>query len=229
MSHAQSTASVLNPIKPNPKPVVPHQPHCASTPVESLDLHALIRPETPFEERLLHLPAIRRGLKWGQPRFGHPEGKVGLHVREVLDNLDRMDLCPDTRALLRIVAIVHDAFKWQEPRTVPRDWNHHHGRLARRFLEPLLDDRLVLDLVEWHDEGWYIWRYLFVEEKPWVAQHRLDALIRRFGAQIQTYYLFFKADTCTGDKLRSPLEWFEQAIPGLRIVTLPGADVRQRV
>lgn len=229
MSHAQSTTSALYPKKPKPKTVVPPQlPSCTPF-VDTSDLYDLIRPETPFEERLLTLPEIRRGLKWGQPRFGHPEGKVGLHVRDVLDNLDRMELCPDTRPMLRIVAIVHDAFKWQEPRTVPRNWNLHHGRLARQFLKTLLDDPLLLDLVEWHDEGWYIWRYFFVEEKPWVAQHRLDALIRRFGAQIQTYYLFFKADTCTGDKLRSPLEWFEQTIPGLRIVTLPGAEVRQRI
>ncbi len=229
MSHAQSTTSVLNPIKPENQLVVPPQPPRRITLGAPLDLYELIRPETPFEERLLDQPDIRRGLKWGQPRFGHPEGKVGLHVREVLDNLDRMELCPDTRAMLRIVAIVHDAFKWQEPHTFPRNWNLHHGRLARLFLESLLDNHLLLDLVEWHDEGWYIWRYLFVEEKPWVAQHRLEALIRRFGAQIQTYYLFFKADTCTGDKLRSPIEWFEQAIPGLRIVTLPGADLRQSI
>ncbi len=180
-----------------------------------------------LEERLLRMPVVRHGLLWGQPRFGHPEGTVALHVREVLDNLDALPLCPDTRAMLRLVAIVHDAFKWQEPRTYPRDWTRHHGRLARQFLQTIIDDKLMLDLVEWHDEAWYIWRYLFVEEKPWVAQHRLEALIRRFGAQIQLYYLFFKADTCTGDKLRSPLEWFERAIPGLRIAALPRAEVRK--
>jgi hypothetical protein len=35
-------------------------------------------------ERLEHEPAahadLLRGLEWGRGRFGHPEGRVGLHV-----------------------------------------------------------------------------------------------------------------------------------------------------
>ncbi len=205
-----------------------HSVRILQEPVSSLDdeLYCLLPPENMLEQRLLSMPPIRKGLYWGEPRFGHPEGIVARHVQEVLRNIDLMACCPDTRVRLRIAAIVHDAFKWQEPRTIPRDWSRHHGRLARKFLEKIIDDILLLDLIEWHDEAWYIWRYLFIEEKPWVAHHRLEALIKRFGSQLQLYYLFFKADTCTGNKIHAPLRWFEQTIPGLKIVTLLGAEVK---
>lgn len=54
----------------------------------SASLIRLIKPETELERELLHTPEFQVGMCWGEPRFGHPEGKVGLHVREVLDNID---------------------------------------------------------------------------------------------------------------------------------------------
>ena len=48
------------------------------------DFHEMLKPETELEVRLLENPLFQEGLNWGKPRFGHPEGKVGLHVRDVL-------------------------------------------------------------------------------------------------------------------------------------------------
>jgi len=185
-------------------------------------LEALLRPETESEHQLLALPDFRVGLLWGEPRFGHPEGKVVLHVREVLDNIDRIaHLSPELRTRLRLVAITHDTFKFAEDRTYPRDWTKHHGYLARLHMEAYTNDGIALDLMESHDDAFYAWRYErhapFREENPTKS---LDVLLQRMGYCLQEYYLFFKCDTQTGDKTQASLKWFEQTVPGLEIVRI---------
>ena len=121
-------------------------------------IQSLLRPETDLERHLLWVPEFRYGLLWGEPRFGHPEGQVGIHIREVLDNIDLVPgLTPPERLQLRLVALVHDTFKYAEDRSRPRDWSKHHGVLARRFLEPYTNDAIVLDLIETHDDAYYAW------------------------------------------------------------------------
>lgn len=180
----------------------------------SPDLKALLKPETALEKRLLSLPEFQQGLYWGEPRFGHPEGKVAWHVREVLDNIDRLSgLAAADRERLRLVAFAHDTFKFAEDRSHPRDWARHHSVLARRFMEQFTADRAVLDLIETHDDAYYAW----LATKPGhpLAQtgaHTLAKLLDRVGHCLQLYYLFFKCDTQTGDKTQAPLKWFEKAV-----------------
>lgn len=183
-------------------------------------LEALLRPETDLERYLLTEPDFRRGLLWGEPRFGHPEGKVGLHVREVLDNIDAIpDLPCEQRRQLRLITLVHDTFKYAEDRSHPRNWDLHHGRLARLFLEPFVNDHTVLDIVETHDDAYYAWLAQKHEQFSREHPHKsLDTLLSRIDYCLQLYYLFFKCDTQTGDKTQAPLKWFERTVPGIRVV-----------
>jgi hypothetical protein len=172
-------------------------------------LEELLQPETELERHLLELPEFRHGLWWGEPRFGHPEGKVALHVREVLDNINAIpELMPDDRARLRLIAIAHDTFKHAESRTRPRDWTRHHGVLARRFMEHYTSDSAILDIIETHDDAYYKWMAQRRRPSP---HSQLDSLMSKVGYCIQLYYLFFKCDTQTGDKTQAPLRWFEHA------------------
>lgn len=177
-------------------------------------LENLLRPETPLERELLATAGFRHGLLWGEPRFGHPEGKVVFHVREVLDNIDRIPaLGVPQREQLRLIAFAHDTFKYAEDRSRPRDWQKHHGVLARRYLESYTSDTDVLDVVETHDDAYYAW----LGERHGAAPggRTLDSLLRRMGHCLQLYYLFFKCDTQTGDKTQAPLKWFERMVPGI--------------
>ncbi len=175
-----------------------------------------LRPETSRERALLALPELQEGLHWGEPRFGHPEGKVFLHVREVLDNIERISLLePRVREQLRLVAFAHDAFKFCEDRGQPRDWSRHHGILARQFMENFTDDSLVLDIIELHDEAYYVWRDFRQNRAP---ARSLDALLARVEYCLQPYYLFFKCDTQTGDKTQAPWRWFEGAVLGVETI-----------
>ena len=146
-------------------------------------MESLLRPETALERHLLTVPEFRHGLLWGEPRFGHPEGKVLLHVREVLDNIDHIDGLPEPlRTQLRLITFVHDTFKFAEDRSHPRDWSKHHGQLARRFLEPFIRDAAVLDVMETHDDAYYAWLGQKHEQFGRENQHKsLEQLLDRVG------------------------------------------------
>ena len=183
------------------------------TTLGKVDLEAELQPETDLERKLLENPAFFRGLFWGVPRYGHPEGEIYKHIREVLANIDRLRPGAEMRAQLRLIAYVHDTFKYKEDKTFPRDWSRHHGVYARRFLENFIDDPLLLNIIELHDEAT---KYLFHRLDE--GEARLQRMLESVGAQRQLFYLFFKCDTLTGDKNPAPLKWFENTIPDITIV-----------
>ncbi|MDV7390303.1 hypothetical protein RZS08_03065, partial [Arthrospira platensis SPKY1] len=51
-----------------------------------------LQPETDLERQLILHPEFREGLLWGVPRYGHPEGEIYKHIREVLDNIERLPI-----------------------------------------------------------------------------------------------------------------------------------------
>lgn len=181
-----------------------------------LDFKTIIRPETEFENLLIATPEFQKGYDWGMPRFGHPEGKVGLHVREVLDNIEVLELDPSTRRSLRLVALAHDTFKFQEFKFGKR-WRHH-GLLARDFMERYLMDSALLDIIELHDEAFYVWRAFTLEGKMEEAHLRLKNLIEKIGDHLPLYFLFYKCDTKTGDKVQAPLFWFEELMREMGVI-----------
>jgi hypothetical protein len=184
----------------------------------TIDFKSLIPPETKLESELLSLPEFEEGYNWGKPRFGHPEGKVGFHVREVLDNVDDLDLDRPTRDSLRLITLVHDTFKYQERKVRHFQSHNHHGVLARRFMENFISEKPILDIIELHDEAYYVWRFLFLQNKPDLAWSRFDSLLKRLDKHLPLYFLFFKCDTQTGDKIQAPLRWFEQQLKELKVL-----------
>lgn len=186
----------------------------------TVDLEFELQPETLLEQRLLEDPVFRKGLVWGVPRYGHPEGEVYKHVREVLDNIERLTITEEERLRLRLIAYAHDTFKYLENKEVPRRWERHHAVLARRFLERYTDDLVVLTITQYHDEAYYIWRDHYLYQAPQRAEARMAHLLNRIGDHRQLYYYFFKCDTQTGDKNPAPLQWVEENFPGIQPVEL---------
>ena len=189
-----------------------------SRPLTDSDFRQVLRPETDMEHQFLQEPEFVYGLGWGTPRYGHPEGEVYKHIREVLNNIDQLELPASLRQDLRLIAFVHDTFKHKESKGYPRDWSRHHGVLARHFLERYLSQPLLLDITELHDEAYYAWRMEFLQQKPYASQLRLQQLLDRIAPDLQLFYLFFACDTYTGDKNPAPVKWFEQVVPGIQPV-----------
>jgi len=172
----------------------------------------LIQPETKLEKLLLQEEVLQKGLMWGKPRKGHPEGRVLNHVREVLDNVDAIAATKKMRSQLRLITILHDSFKFQEVISYPRDWSQHHAVIARQFAEQFINDQAVLDIIEWHDDAYYCWRAMKNRRKLEQPSHCIMQLFERLGNNIELYFQFFKCDTQTGDKTQEPLHWFGELV-----------------
>ncbi|OAV42816.1 hypothetical protein [Lewinella sp. 4G2] len=182
---------------------------------------AALQPETPLELSFLKDEGFCKGLLWGVPRYGHPEGTILAHIIEVNANIDRLPVDAKTRERLRIVSWVHDTFKNIEHKGNPRDWTKHHAVYARQFLERYVDteeEKHLLNVVEFHDDAYYAWRLRFLYRKFNESEQRLDLIREKTGPLLQFFYLFFKCDTCTGDKNPAPLIWFEESMEGIEVV-----------
>lgn len=180
-----------------------------------------LKPETDLESTIISDEDYVKGLFWGRPRYGHPEGKVILHIREVLDNVDKIPNLEDKiRQQLRIITLVHDSFKYKEAeyrKKYGRKDEYHHAVLAAKFLTKYSNDEQSINIVRLHDEAYYCWKLLRYHKMD-EYQARLDRLLLNLGESLQLYYLFFKCDTQTGDKTQAPLIWFEANIKEINIV-----------
>jgi hypothetical protein len=65
---------------------------------------------------------LLRGLAWGRPRRGHPEGSVGAHVADLLATIERWGEAGERRAELRFIALVHDSLKFSGRRAPAQAW-----------------------------------------------------------------------------------------------------------
>jgi hypothetical protein len=168
-----------------------------------------IEPENEVERRIVAEPTWLAGAHWGEPRPGHPEGTVWLHVVEVLANIDRQRPDAEVRRKLRLVALVHDSFKCQVDRSRPRVGDNHHAVIARRFAERFTDDEDVLEITELHDDAYNAWALGHRHGQWATAESRARRLIARLGRRLPLYLAFYRADNETGDKSPASREWFE--------------------
>lgn len=172
----------------------------------------MLVPESELETRIMADPRWIAGASWGEPRRGHPEGEVRLHVMDVLANLEGQRLSAGDRSKLRLVALIHDTFKNEVDRARPRSGENHHATIARRFAEKYVDDPEVLELIELHDEAYNSWVTGRWRGDWAAAEARAWRLIDRLGPSIDLYLAFYRADNATGDKEAAPLEWFERLV-----------------
>jgi hypothetical protein len=185
------------------------------------DILEMLKPETDLEHLLIQQPALKAGLLWGEPRYGHPEGRVLFHIREIFDNIDNImpPLSMEDRQSLRLITLLHDSFKYKEDKGEPRDWSKHHGILARRFGSDFLADNVLLEIIQWHDDAYYCWRLSALHHNEVKSDKRFQELLARIKPFLQLYYMFFKCDTATGDKTQAPMKWFERKVKDIEIIS----------
>jgi hypothetical protein len=178
----------------------------------------LLRPETETEAKLIEDPLLLKGLFWGEARYGHPEGKVLYHVAEIFENIEEITpkLTQEERKFLRIIALVHDSCKYAEDKNDPRDWSKHHGILAAKFMSNYTDNERILSVLALHDEAYYCWRLCVLNNQPEAGMERFKQLMNKVEHFLQSYYLFFKCDTRTGDKTQAPVKWFEKTVTNIK-------------
>jgi hypothetical protein len=169
--------------------------------------------ENDLEREIASDPEWQEGVEWGEPRFGHWEGPVKYHIVDVLSNIETIShLESDTeeRRKLRLIALIHDAFKYQVDETKPKIGTNHHAHIARRFAERYIDDPEILLIIETHDEAYNSWRLGHYKQRWQHAEERADHLLERLGPSLPLYVRFFYADSDTESKNPEPVAWFEQ-------------------
>jgi len=165
---------------------------------------AAFEPENELERRLAADRVLIRGLEWGRPRSSHPEGKVGLHVQELLERIDDWGEPEPRRSELRFLAIVHDALKYRVRQWLPKAGENHHAARARRLAERYTTDERLLATVELHDRPYAIWcrtRRGSVRER-----RALDSLVRRVP-DLSLFMRFVELDGSAEGKRPEPIEW----------------------
>jgi HD domain len=177
--------------------------------------------ETELEARICADPEWKKGAVWGKPRPGHSEGAVMYHIAEVLANVDRLATTQEERRMLRLIALIHDTFKFRVDPSKPKIGANHHAVIARKFAERYLDDLALLEIIELHDEAYNSWRSGASKGRWREAEERASRLVARLGSSLPLYLRFYRADNATGSKEDDSLIWFEQFLRRRRMDVPP--------
>lgn len=166
--------------------------------------------ETDLEKRIAADPEWQEGVVWGEPRSGHLEGAVMYHIADVLRNIDAQCMTAEAHRELRLIALVHDTFKYRVDEARPKIGMNHHAHIARAFAERYISDPVLLDIIELHDEAYNCWRLGNHRGKWERVEERMAYLLQRLGPSLPLYLRFFYADSRTESKDPAPIAWFEQ-------------------
>lgn len=161
--------------------------------------------ETDLERRLAADPVLLQGWAWGRPRSGHPEGSVGAHVSDLLQTIEEWGETGTRRQELRLMALLHDALKFQVNHARRRVGENHHAMRARRFAEDHTHDERLLAAIELHDRPYGIWRKL--RRTGRFDEDRFDEMLARIP-DLPLFERFVELDASTEGKHPEPLEWF---------------------
>jgi len=139
---------------------------------------------------------------------------VIYHIQEVLANVEKYYNTFD-REDLRIIAILHDTFKYKVDQTKPKAGENHHGMIARRFAEKFIINRQdLLLIIELHDEAYNAWQKGGRHGNWYKAEERANQLIQKLRDEncLDLYVKFLRCDGESGDKDSGTYEWFVNLI-----------------
>ena len=166
-------------------------------------------PETELERAVTADPVLLRGLAWGKPRTGHPEGPVGAHVADLLATIDRWGERGAKRTELRFIALVHDALKYAVRDWLPKAGENHHAKRARRFAERYTDDERLLATIELHDRPYALWRRM--RRFGGLAEREFARMLERIPDR-ELFARFVELDASTEGKRQAPIHWMRRAL-----------------
>ena len=167
------------------------------------------RPENDLERAIAADERLRKGLEWGKPRTGHPEGSVGAHVGQLLETIDDWDPPQPLRSELRFLALVHDSLKSEVKDFLPKTGENHHAMRARRLAEGYTDDERLLATLEQHDRPYAIWRKM--KRKGRLDERAFEEMLERIPDK-PLFLRFVELDGSTEGKNPEPVEWFRREL-----------------
>jgi len=162
-------------------------------------------------EQITADPRYRKNVEYGEPRPGHPEGKVRNHIAELEANLEALapGVSQSDYWKLKFLIHVHDTFKAEAAPDVPIVHPRSHASLARSFAAEFTDDADLLNMIQFHDENYALWLQ-FAHSGAYNAG-RFDKLLKTIK-DWDLFLTFLIIDGCTAGKERAKLAWFIEEV-----------------
>lgn len=161
-------------------------------------------------DKILADPLYQKNIEYIESHSGHPEAKVKLHIAdlefnlECLKSLGRIQYEKDYWRL-KFIIHVHDLFKAEAKKHSPTLHPRNHATLARQYASQFTDDDDLLNMIQFHDENYKLWKqfsrtgsYNFRQ-----FQNLLSAI-----HDWDLFLLFMIIDGCTKGKDYQKLKWF---------------------
>jgi hypothetical protein len=160
-------------------------------------------------ERVIADERYQKNIEYQQPEAGHPEGKVKHHILDLEANLEKMKhrlSRKDDYWKLKFLIHIHDIFKVEASKAgVPANHPRSHESLARAFANEFTDDPDLLNIIQYHDENYTLWKQYKRDghyDKDWL-KHLLHII-----HDWDLYLAFTIIDGHTEGKDLEKLAWF---------------------
>ncbi|MEW6402401.1 MAG: hypothetical protein AB1649_11420 [Chloroflexota bacterium] len=165
--------------------------------------------------KVLADPLYAEYVEFGEPRSGHPEGKVKNHIVALEENLERYKprLIDDEYWKLRFLIHTHDTLKAVAMPDVPSFSPGHHAVLARDFAASFTSNPDLLNIIYYHDENFYLWKQL--KKTGQYEKARLERLLTAIN-DLDLFLIFILIDGCVPGKDFRKLDWFIDEVRKLR-------------
>ena len=158
-------------------------------------------------EQIMADPRYLKNIEYGQPRSGHPEGKVKFHIVELEANLQKLAprISDEQYWKLKFLIHVHDTFKADAIPNSRIESPNSHASLARKFASEFTEEADLLAMIQFHDLNFALW-------KQFAASGSYD--FERFSRLLDTimdwdlFLLFLIIDGCTQGKDPDKVRWF---------------------
>lgn len=163
-------------------------------------------------EAIIADPRYQKNIEYGEPRSGHPEGKVKFHIAELEENLEKLGsrgISEERYWKLKFLIHVHDTFKADAvPDSAILNPNSH-ASLAREFASEFTDDEDLLNMIQFHDVNFSLWKQFAVTGS--YDSQRLQGLLDTIR-DWDLFLMFLIIDGSTPGKEKSKLIWFLQEV-----------------
>ena len=160
-------------------------------------------------EKIIADPRYQKNIEYGEPRSGHPEGKVKHHIAELEENLEKLaarhGISEEEYWKLKFLIHAHDTFKADAIPDEPILSPNSHASLAKKFASEFIAEEDLLNMIQLHDVNFALW-------KQFAATGSYDA--PRFENLLETiqdwnlFLMFIIIDGKTPGKDPNKIRWF---------------------
>ena len=153
-------------------------------------------------------PRYQKNIEYGEPRPGHPEGKLKFHIADLESNLECLrerGISDEEYWKLKFMIHIHDICKPEAQDNIPTLHPLNHATLAKESASKFTNDSDLLNIIQYHDENYELWK-----EYSQTNQYSSD----RFQNLLETienwdlFLMFIIIDGCTKGKYYAKLGWF---------------------